>query len=446
MHIIEEKWNEILEYVKEEHAISDVSFKTWLRPLKIQEVEDNAVTILVPSEQMGIEYISRRFQLPIKAAIGDLTGLDCEIFFVLPGDAEKESVERQARHLSLLSGLNPRYTFDTFVVGDNNRMAHAASLAVAEMPGTVYNPLFIYGGAGLGKTHLISSIAHFILLNHPELRIIYVPSETFTNEVIEAVRNGSSAVLSKMRDKYRTVDVLLIDDIQFIINKTSTQAEFFETFNILKEADKQIILTSDRPPKEMEELDERFRSRFISGLMVDIQRPDFETRMAILRKKQERDCSNVDDAVLQYIANNIRSNIRELEGSLTKVIAMGKLEGREITEDLAKEALADIITSNKKIVVTPEYIIEVVADQYGISPDDIKSSVKARRFSYPRQIVMYLCRTLLGSNQQAIADAIGIKNHTTVIYGVDKIESDMEKDPALADTIEQLKKKINPQN
>ncbi len=275
MHIIEEKWNEILEYVKEEHAISDVSFKTWLRPLKIQEVEDNAVTILVPSEQMGIEYISRRFQLPIKAAIGDLTGLDCEIFFVLPGDAEKEIAEKQARQLSLSSGLNPRYTFDTFVVGDNNRMAHAASLAVAEMPGTVYNPLFIYGGAGLGKTHLISSIAHFILQNHPELRIIYVPSETFTNEVIEAVRNGSSAVLSKMRDKYRTVDVLLIDDIQFIINKTSTQAEFFETFNILKEADKQIILTSDRPPKEMEELDERFRSRFISGLMVDIQRPDF---------------------------------------------------------------------------------------------------------------------------------------------------------------------------
>ena len=446
MSIIEEKWNEILERVREEHDLSDVSFKTWIRPLKVHEIDGQAVTILVPTEQVGLDYVSKRYRLPIKAAIGEITGLDCEIYFVLPEDVEKENSEKVSRQLSLKAGLNPRYTFDTFVVGSNNQFAHAASLAVSESPGKMYNPLFIYSGAGLGKTHLINSIAHFIVQNHPDLKLLYVTSEEFTNEVIEAIRNGSSAVLSKMRAKYRNVDVLLIDDIQFIIGKESTQEEFFHTFNVLHDAGKQIVLTSDRPPKDMDILEERFRSRFEWGLLADIQKPTFETRMAILRKKQEQDGSNIDDDVLQYIAENVSSNIRELEGSLNKVLAKGNLEKREINVALAEDVLSDIIFPDKKRIISPDFIIDVVAEHYGITPADIRSSIKARRFSYPRQIVMYLCRSLLGSNQQAIADAVGVRNHTTIMYGVNKIEEDMRKDPDLANTIEVLKKKINPQN
>ena len=446
MHIIQEKWNDILERVREEHELSDVSFKTWIRPLKVHEVDGQAVTILVPTEQVGLDYVSKKYKLPIKAAIGELTGLDCEIYFILPEDIEKENSEKNAMELSLKAGLNPRYTFDTFVVGSNNQFAHAASLAVSESPGKMYNPLFIYSGAGLGKTHLINSIAHFIVKNHPELKLLYVTSEEFTNEVIEAIRNGSSAVLSKMRAKYRNVDVLLIDDIQFIIGKESTQEEFFHTFNVLHDAGKQIVLTSDRPPKDMDILEERFRSRFEWGLLADSQRPTFETRMAILRKKQELDGSNIDDSVLQYIAENVNSNIRELEGSLNKVLAKGNLEKREINVKLAEDVLSDIIFPDKKRTISPDYIIDVVAEQYNVTAADIRSSVKARRFSYPRQIVMYLCRSLLGSNQQTIADAVGVKNHTTIMYGVNKIEEDMKKDPDFAATIEILKKKINPQN
>ena len=446
MDIIQEKWNDILERVREEHELSDVSFKTWIRPLKVHEVDGQAVTILVPTEQVGLDYVSKKYKLPIKAAIGEITGRDCEIYFILPEDIEKENSDKAAMELSLKAGLNPRYTFDTFVVGSNNQFAHAASLAVSESPGKMYNPLFIYSGAGLGKTHLINSIAHFIVKNHPELKLLYVTSEEFTNEVIEAIRNGSSAVLSKMRAKYRNVDVLLIDDIQFIIGKESTQEEFFHTFNVLHDAGKQIVLTSDRPPKDMDILEERFRSRFEWGLLADIQRPTFETRMAILRKKQELDGSNIDDSVLQYIAENVKSNIRELEGSLNKVLAKGNLEKREINVALAEDVLSDIIFPDKKRTISPDYIIDVVAEQYGITASDIKSSVKARRFSYPRQIVMYLCRSMLGSNQQTIADAVGVKNHTTIMYGVDKIEKDIKKDPDFANTINILKKKINPQN
>ncbi|MCF0145751.1 MAG: chromosomal replication initiator protein DnaA [Eubacterium sp.] len=446
MHLIEEKWNDILEHIKEEHELSDVSFRTWLQPLRIHSVEENTVTILVPTEQVGLDYVSKRYKLPFKAAIGDITGLDCDIYFILPEDIKKETTEKKNLQSSISAGLNPRYTFDHFVVGSNNKFAHAAALAVAEAPGKNYNPLFIYSGAGLGKTHLINSIAHFVLENYPDLNLLYVTSEQFTNEVIEAIRNGSSAVLSRLRSKYRNVDILLIDDIQFIIGKESTQEEFFHTFNVLHDAGKQIVLTSDRPPKDMTILEDRFRSRFEWGLMVDIQNPDFETRMAILRRKQDIDGFFVDDSVLQYIAENVRSNIRELEGSLNKVIAKGRLENRTINAELAEEALSDIIFPDKKRVITPDYIIEVVAEHFDITPADIKSSIKARRFSYPRQIVMYLCRNILGSGQQTIADSVGAKNHTTILHGVRKIEEDIKESRQTEEMIELLKKKINPQN
>ena len=445
MNIVQENWDRILEYVRKEHNVSDIGFKTWLQPLRVLEVDGSAVTILVPREQLALDYVSRKYELPLRAAIGEITGKDYELFFVLPEDTERENTKKAALQASVNAGLNPRYTFDTFIVGDNNRFAHAAALAVAESPGKLYDPLFIYSGAGLGKTHLINSIGHYILKEHPDLKLLYVTSEQFTNEVIDAIRNGSSAVLSRLRDKYRNVDVLLIDDIQFIIGKESTQEEFFHTFNVLHDSGKQIVLTSDRPPKEMGILEERFLSRFEWGLLVDIQKPTFETRMAILQKKQELDGSHVDDAVLTYIAANVQSNIRELEGALNKVLAKGRLENKEITEELARDALADIVSPDKKRTVTPEYIMEVVAEQYGITPDDIMSSVRARKFSYPRQIVMYFCRTLLNTNQQAIADILGMKNHTSVIWGVNKIEEDIKNDPVFAETIDTLRKKINPQ-
>ena len=341
--------------------------------------------------------------------------------------------------------LKPRYTFDTFVVGANNALAHAASLAVAESPGEIYNPLFIYGGVGLGKTHLMHSIAHFILKNNPKAKILYVTSEKFTNELIDAIRNKNNISTTEFREKYRNNDVLLIDDIQFIIGKESTQEEFFHTFNALHEAKKQIIISSDKPPKEIETLEERLRSRFEWGLTVDIQSPDYETRMAILRKKEELEGYNIDNEVIKYIATHIKSNIRELEGALTKIVALSKLNKKEITLELAEEALKDLISPNAVREITPELIINVVADHYKIQPSDITSSKRNKEVVYPRQIVMYLCRHMTNTSLQAIGKELGGKDHTTIIHGADKITAELVDNEALANTIEILKKKISPQ-
>ena len=295
MDQILEKWDEILMTVKTEHDISDIAFNTFLRPLEFYGVTGNTAYILVPSEQLGLSYISKKYYLPLKVAITEITGTEYEIKFILPEQAKSiaSSPNKQKKpfysEAASKSNLNSNYTFDTFVVGSNNRFAHSASLAVAESPGEAYNPLYIYGGPGLGKTHLMHSIGHFILERNPDAKIICVTSEEFTNEVIESIRSGNAAAMNKFREKYRTIDVLMIDDVQFIIGKESTQEEFFHTFNALHSAGKQIILTSDKPPKEMETLEERIRSRFEWGLMADIGTPDYETRMAILRKKIEAD-------------------------------------------------------------------------------------------------------------------------------------------------------------
>ena len=333
MDKVMEKWNEILQMVKEEHGLTDVSFNTWIKPLEVFAIDGNTLYILVPSEQMGLSYINKKYYLPLKVAIGEVTGIEYDIQFILPDQAQSlkfknndtPQLEPQTPVKGDHSNLNPNYTFDTFVVGNNNRFAHSASLAVAESPGEAYNPLYIYGGPGLGKTHLMHSIGHFIIDQNPDTKVLYVTSEEFTNEVIESIRNGNSSAMTKFRDKYRTVDVLMIDDIQFIIGKESTQEEFFHTFNTLQTQGKQIILTSDKPPKEMETLEERIRSRFEWGLMADIGTPDYETRMAILRKKAETDNFDIDDDILNYIASNISSNIRELEGALNKLLAFHNL-------------------------------------------------------------------------------------------------------------------------
>lgn len=339
--------------------------------------------------------------------------------------------------------MNPKYRFDTFIVGGNNTFAHSASLAVAESPGSAYNPLFLYGGPGLGKTHLMHSIGHFILSNNPDMKVLYVTSEQFTNEVIDSIRSGNASTMTKLREKYRTVDVLMVDDVQFIIGKDATQEEFFHTFNVLHSASKQIILSSDRPPKEMLALDERFRSRFEWGLIADIQPPDYETRMAILQKNAENCDRKIDESIINYIATNIKSNIRELEGAFNKIIAYAKLNNVELTLESAEEALKDVIYPNNNKEITPTLIISVVAEHFGVKPEDITSKKRNSEFVLPRQVVMYLCRELTNISQVNIGKLLGKKDHTTVIHGVKKIENDIAVNEDLRNKIEIIKKKLN---
>lgn len=448
MNKVVEKWDEILKIVKTEHDLSDVSFNTWLKPLKVYQVEGNVVTILVPSEQVGLNYISKKYKLPLQVTISEVTGMDdCEIRFILPEDVpDKEtSAYTQSQDVRYEEAhLNPKYTFDTFIVGSNNKFAQAAALAVAESPGDTYNPLFIYGGAGLGKTHLMHSIAHFIIEHNKDSKVLYVTSEEFTNELIDTIRNGNNTAMTKFREKYRNIDVLLVDDIQFIIGKESTQEEFFHTFNSLHTAKKQIIISSDKPPKDMEILEERFRSRFEWGLIADITLPDYETRMAILHKKEELDGYNINEDVIKYIANNIKSNIRELEGAFNKVMAFAKLEQREVTLQLAEQALKDIISPDEKKIITPEYIISVVAEHFNLTPGDLSGNKRNSKVVVPRQITMYLCRDIIDTSLKMIGKVLGNRDHTTVMHGIEKIEKELETDNNLKNTVDILKKKINP--
>ena len=449
MNVIEEKWEDILDYVRIEHELTHVSFNTWLQPLKVYRYENGILSILVPEQQqMGISYISKKYLLPIKVAVAEVTGIDCDIEFILPDDASKK--ENQTKNLAVTNinmeqaNLNPRYTFSTFVVGKNNNFAHAASLAVAESPGEMYNPLFIYGGVGLGKTHLMHSIAHFILEKNPSANILYVTSETFTNEVIENIRSGNNMAMSKFREKYRNIDVLLIDDIQFIIGKESTQEEFFHTFNHLHGAGKQVIISSDKPPKEMSTLEERLKSRFEWGLIADISSPDYETRVAILKKREELDGYQIDDEVIQYIADNVKSNIRELEGALNAVVAYGKLNKKDVNIESAKEALKNIISPNQKKVITPTLIVDTVCDHFHIKKEDILGSKRNAEIVQPRQIVMYLCREMTQTNFKEIGNVLGGRDHSTVIHGCKNIESELEYNDNLKNNIDILIKKINP--
>ncbi|RHP42621.1 MULTISPECIES: chromosomal replication initiator protein DnaA [unclassified Clostridium] len=458
LETLKEKWNDILKFLKEEYEISDVSFDTWLLPLEVYALEQpgNIVKIIVPDANF-LGYIKKKYSVMLKVSIEEVTGIKCDtVQFLVEEDIVPEPasanqlIQNNTNTVSLSTlqnaNLNPKYTFDTFVVGANNNLAHAASLAVAESPGEIYNPLFIYGGVGLGKTHLMHSIANFILKNNPKAKILYVTSEKFTNELIDAIRNKNNISTTEFREKYRNNDVLLIDDIQFIIGKESTQEEFFHTFNALHEAKKQIIISSDKPPKEIETLEERLRSRFEWGLTVDIQSPDYETRMAILRKKEEMEGYNIDNEVIKYIATNIKSNIRELEGALTKIVALSKLEkNREIDIELAEKALKDIIAPGDKQEVTPEFIIQIVADHFNLTPLDIMSAKRSKEIVYPRQIVMYLCRTMTETGLQNIGKALGGRDHTTILHGIKTISADLEKNPSLQNTIDILKKKISPQ-
>ncbi len=448
MEFIKENWDLIKETLRDEYDLSDISYKTWVKPLNFHSVKDDTVIIMIPSDQAhALKYISSKYKSYFQVTISEMMNHTYDISFILESDANNEMMSSPGSVYNINyenAHLNPKYRFDTFVVGNNNKFAHSASLAVAESPGEAYNPLYLYGGAGLGKTHLMHSIGHFILDQNPDKKVLYVTSEQFTNEVIESIRSGNAAKMNKVREKYRTVDVLLIDDIQFIIGKESTQEEFFHTFNVLHAAGKQIILSSDKPPKEMETLEERFRSRFEWGLIADIQPPDYETRMAILKKNAENYNKEINEDILDYIATNINSNIRELEGAYNKVIAFSRLNKVEITLDNVKEALNDIISPNVKRQITPQLIINIVAEHFGITEDDIISKRRNSEFVQPRQICMYLCRKLTDESLQSIGKALGKKDHTTVIHGIEKISEDVKYNEDLKNRIDIIMKKINP--
>ena len=454
-NLIFEKWNDILEHVRKEHEFSDVFCETWLFPLKIHSVEDHSIKIIAPMGDQMITYLNSRLKTPIFVAIAEFTGKKYEVLFITEKQAKEmdsavsSSPEPSAENPASISinlekaNINGKYTFDTFVVGSNNKFAHAASVAVAETPGKIYNPLFLHGGVGLGKTHLMHAIANYILKENPSRKVLYVTSEYFTNELIETLRAGDPTGMTKFREKYRNIDVLLIDDVQFIIGKESTQEEFFHTFNSLYNANKQIIISSDRPPKDIETLEERLRTRFECGLIADVSSPDFETRMAILRKKEELEGHRIDDTIITYIATNIKSNIRELEGAFNRLIALSTLEKRPIDMQLAEEAIKDIISPNEHREVTPELIIEIVAEHFHVSPADIKGRKRTINIVYPRHIAMYLCR----ENQNTLDEigaSMGGRDHTTIMHGVDKITNDMLHDSSTKNLIDTIRKKINP--
>lgn len=448
MDFIKENWDLIKETLRTEYDLSDISYKTWVKPLTFHSVKDDVVTIMIPSDQAhALKYISSKYKSYFQVTISEMMDHTYDISFILESDVNDEMMTPPGAVYNINyenAHLNPKYRFDTFVVGNNNKFAHSASLAVAESPGEAYNPLYLYGGAGLGKTHLMHSIGHFILDQNPDKKVLYVTSEQFTNEVIESIRSGNAAKMNKFREKYRTVDVLLIDDVQFIIGKESTQEEFFHTFNTLHSAGKQIILSSDKPPKDMETLEERFRSRFEWGLITDIQPPDYETRMAILKKNAEIYHKEIDNEVLKYIAENIKSNIRELEGAFNKIIAFSKLNKVDINLAYAEEALKDVIYPDKPKEITPSLIIDIVSEHFGVNPEDITSKKRNSEFVLPRQVVMYLCRELTDTSLTNIGRLLGKKDHTTVIHGINKITEEINTNENLKNNIEVIKKKINP--
>lgn len=454
MDIIKENWDLIKETVRREYELSSVSFNTWIKPLEYHNTVDDVISVIIPSDQgMSLNYISSKYSKFFQVTITEMFDHPYEIVFILEKDLKlKNAGEKEFSNNNPFnnlnyenSHLNSKYKFDTFVVGSNNKFAHSACLAVAENPGEVYNPLYLYGGPGLGKTHLMHSVGHFILEQNPDMKVLYVTSEDFTNEVIDSIRSGNAASMSKLREKYRNVDVLMVDDVQFIIGKESTQEEFFHTFNALHSTGKQIILSSDKPPKEMETLEERFRCRFEWGLIADIQSPDYETRMAILRKNAENCDLNIDEEIIKYIAINIKSNIRELEGALNKIIAAAKLNKVELTLPLAEEALKDMIYPNKPREITPNLIINIVADHFGVKPEDITSKRRNAEFVMPRQVVMYLCRTLIPDmSLENIATLLNKKDHTTVMHGCKKVENDILNNVDFKNKVDIIIKKINP--
>ena len=433
--------NELLTKAKEllKDETTKIAYETWIRDLDIESAENNNI-VLIANNAFQKESILSRYHDLFKNTFNYITNRNCEITVILKDDVSEEELQ-VAKQLSNTvnnypnSTLNPKYTFESFVVGNNNRFAHAAALAVAEAPATAYNPLFIYGGVGLGKTHLMQAIANEILLNNRSAKILYVTSETFTNQLINAIKDGKGEMF---RNKYRNIDVLLIDDIQFIAGKERIQEEFFHTFNTLHENGKQIIISSDRPPKDIKLLEDRLKSRFEWGLIADISNPDYETRLAILRKKAQLDNIIIDDEILSDIATKIDSNIRELEGILNKLIANASLTNCPITMEMAEKSINDVITKKDK-VLSLELIQETVSKYFNVTVEELKGVKRSNDVTFPRQIAMYLCRNVAQLPLTKIGDGFGKRDHTTVIHACTKIEKEIQNNVSTKRIVESVK-------
>ena len=441
-------WAKVLELVGNE--VGKSSFAVWFKPTKPVKLEDNYLHVEA-SNDFACEWIEEQYGELIRRILYSLTGQNLIPVFVVKNDhistkapsttntsEESGEAETYSKEESTDNGLNPRYTFDTFVVGKSNSFAHAACLAVAESPAKAYNPLFMYGGVGLGKTHLMQAIGHSVAKNRPDMKIMYVSAERFTNDMINSIRHNR---MEDFRNKYRTVDLLLVDDVQFLTGKEGTQEEFFHTFNALYEANKQIVLCSDRLPKEISTLEDRLRSRFEWGLTTDIQPPDLETRIAILKKKASMENIEVPEEVLLLIAKQIRSNIRELEGALIRVTAYSSLHSKPIDVELAMDALKDILPiQNKQISV--ELIQKVVAEHFDLTVSDMKSKKRTRSVAFPRQIAMHLARELTDLSLPRIGEEFGGRDHTTVIHACDKVSEMIKENPELESQIKEISEKI----
>lgn len=431
---LDQIWEDVLNLIKVE--LTEVSFNTWLKSIEPISLTDDEIVLGAPNDFTKGILEGRYFNL-IRNAINQITGDNYNINFIIPGEevqpAPPSPKEVENEDILNKSKLNPKYSFNTFVTGKSNEFAHAASVAVAEAPAQAYNPLFIYGGVGLGKTHLMHAIGHYILSQNPKAKVVYVSSEKFTNELINSIREYRN---EEFRNKYRNVDVLLIDDIQFIAGKEGTQEEFFHTFNALHDANKQIIISSDRPPKEIPTLEDRLRSRFEWGLITDIQPPDLETRIAILRKKANLETMEIPDDVMTLIATKIHTNIRELEGALIRVVAYSSLTNKAITEELAEEALKDIMSNNKPVEITVDLIKDKVSKRFDIRMDEFNSKKRTRAIAYPRQIAMYLTRELTDMSLPKIGDEFGGRDHTTVIHACEKVINDLKTDHQLRNKID----------
>jgi len=456
--LVADNWSKILKILEDHYDVNNVIIQTWIEPLKIYKVEKSTIYFYIPEDRnsYSITYLhNKSYDICLLSSIREFMNdtsielvIDEKVNYVVTPD--EYVVTTGDNHYSAAyyesikkSNLNPQYTFENFVVGSGNNHAFATCHAVAEMPGQeMFNPLFLYGGSGLGKTHLIQSIAHYILQNNPKLTVLYITSEIFTNEIIEAINKHNT---EKFREKYRNIDVLIIDDIQDLIGRESTQNEFFNTFNYLYNQKKQIILSSDKPPKDMKSLEERYRSRFEWGIPIDIHAPDYETRMAILKSKAKMlRIDNIPNEVLKYIAENIVSNIRELEGALKKLYVLTNLSDEKITLELAQATLKDLISKDTEIKVTPELILKNVSEHMNVSIEDLKSNKRNKEIADARHIYMYICRKITDKSLVAIGEVVGGRDHATVFNGIKRVEKKIEENPDMEATINIIITKINP--
>ena len=435
-------WATAKELIKEE--VTDLAFNAWINRMEICFLDDSNVVFKVPNISIKESIISRFSEL-LKEALHMVTNHDLNMTIILEGEEipteiknEEEEAPVQNMPKPTNGILNPKYTFDSYVIGKSNELAHAAALATAESPGMAYNPLFLYGGVGLGKTHLMQAVGNYVLTKNRQAKVLYITGEKFTNELVFSIQSNKN---EEFRAKYRNIDVLLVDDIQFISGKERSQEEFFHTFNELYENNKQIVISSDRPPKDLNPLEERLKSRFEWGLIADISKPDYETRYAILRKKIAVDHIDIDEEILSAIANKVESNIRELEGTLNKIVAMASLTNTPITMQLAERALNDLLHSKEK-VITIDYIQSVVAKYYNIDQSDFKIQRRSSDIAFPRQIAMYLAKQLTGQPLVEIGKAFGGRDHTTVIYAINKIETAVKTDPNTRTIVDNIRKMI----